>query len=250
MAADPFLHDLLHQSLDRAGVQTAAPPVRLAFARLAGHLLRETDDDLDEATIARALEAIGRNLHEYAIVVVLARSLWLTSRDESRLFTAFYRLADAAFRAGHLQALAELLSLLVLLGHRREPLPSLPDVWCETAAMASSPYGATPAALRLVARWADVFDHVPQWLRDFVQLRPGVLRALSEHTVLRIHGRAPTASTWLDLARRRQSSRSSAPKSDAQPHEVAREELALAVRLATVESERATLTMWLRAERD
>jgi hypothetical protein len=199
MCVEPFLHDLLHQALDRATSKTTASHVRVAMARLTAHLLREFDGDLDEPTTASVVDAIRQSLDDDAVVIVLGRALWLMARDEKRLFASYHLLADAAFREGRSGALAELVSLLCLMGCDQ---PVLPEAWGSAAVAHGTQGGVTPAVVRMVTRWVLAFDHVPPWLRALIDQRPAVLKRLTNESVLRIQERWPSAALGSELARR------------------------------------------------
>jgi len=234
---------LLAQSLDCACLKTATPGVRGAHARLAAHLLRELSPERDEHTNTIVLAAIRRSLDQFGVVATLSRGLWLVSNDEARLHVAFWRLADAAFQEGHVSALSELLQLLALMGRGRE---TPPDEWARMAVESNRLYGAAPGGVLLITRWMKAFDHVPPWLRDRIQTGPAVLHLLSGDVTRKIHRRAPTAATWRELARHRIFPTSRvAPNVDARVHELALEELGLAIHLQPAGTERSTLEQWL-----
>jgi hypothetical protein len=239
---DLSLPSLLEQALERVASARLEPRVRLSMAHLAAHCLREIDTEPDERTIALVLATLGRSLDQYAVVVSLGRALWVTTLDDARLFSALSKLAAAAFQDGHTHSLAELVELLCLTGRSEQPLP---EEWGRAAAAVRTRNGIDARAVRLVTRWTAVFDRVPPWLRAVICEQPEILAQLSDQVVRGIHRRWPVAPLWRALATR--ASDASVPEVQRHMREVARDELAMALRLETSTTAKGILAAWQRA---
>ncbi len=236
---DPFLTQLLEQTLVRAGSPDIERQVRHAMARLAAHCLRELDAAPDERTITLVLATMGRSLDHCAVVLCLGRALRLTTTDDSKLFNAFSRLAAVAYRDGFTHSLAELVELLCLTGGGKPPLQ---EEWGKVAAKVRTRYGVDERTVRLVSRWAAAFEHVPPWLRVLIDEQPEIIEQLSDSVIRQLHRRWPAAALWQALATH--ATVENVPEVQAHMLEVARDELATALRLESSPAVRAILGQW------